>query len=262
MTETFQIPLAAAEIYEQRFVPALFAEWAPVLVDAAGVRPGHAVLDVACGTGVVTREVADRLGEITAVVGLDLNEAMLTVARRLRPELSWQRGDATALPFPPDTFDVVLCQMALMFFEPTTALTEMARVARPGGTVAVLVPASIGEQPAYSELVRVVTEEAGPDAAALMRTYWARGDADDLRRWCTEAGLADVEVQTHVRPARFASVDEMVTTEVESTPLAARLDEATYARIRARARDALARFETPERTVAAPLAARVVTSRA
>lgn len=60
--ETFQISLDAAEIYEKKFVPALFGEWAPHLIDFADVAPGHSVLDVACGTGVVTRAAADRTG--------------------------------------------------------------------------------------------------------------------------------------------------------------------------------------------------------
>ncbi len=71
-TERFQLSTEAAELYEARFVPAIFAEWAPRLVDIADVRPGHAVLDVASGTGIVARTVADRLGGEGRVVGLDL----------------------------------------------------------------------------------------------------------------------------------------------------------------------------------------------
>ena len=70
-------------------------------VEAAGVAPGQAVLDVACGTGVVARTAADRMGGQGQVVGLDLNEGMLTVAGRLRPELEWRQGDAAHLPFEP-----------------------------------------------------------------------------------------------------------------------------------------------------------------
>jgi ubiquinone/menaquinone biosynthesis C-methylase UbiE len=59
--ERFEVSTEAAEVYEARFVPAIFAEWAPLLVDLAADRPGQHVLDVACGTGIVARTVADRL---------------------------------------------------------------------------------------------------------------------------------------------------------------------------------------------------------
>src|SRR5262245_5940490 len=132
--ETFQIPLAAAEAYEATFVPALFGELARHLVDFTGVAPGRSVLDVACGTGIVARTVADRLNGGGRVVGLDLNEAMLTVARRVRPEIEWRQGDAGNLPFATGSFDAVLCQMALMFFpDRGQSLGEMRRVVASGG---------------------------------------------------------------------------------------------------------------------------------
>src|SRR5687767_940300 len=97
--ETFQIPIEAAECYEAEFVPAFFAQWAPILCTAAAVTAGQALLDVGCGTGIVARTAADRVAPVGSVTGLDVNEAMLTVARRDRPDLDWRRGDACALPF-------------------------------------------------------------------------------------------------------------------------------------------------------------------
>ncbi|HET9309868.1 MAG TPA: methyltransferase domain-containing protein [Actinomycetota bacterium] len=99
-TETFQISIERAEAYEAQLVPALFEEWAGRLVVATGVSPGHRVLDVACGTGIVARTAAGPVGGGGNVVGLDLNEEMLTVARRVRPDLEWRQGDAARLPFP------------------------------------------------------------------------------------------------------------------------------------------------------------------
>ena len=88
-SESFQIPIEAAEFYESAFVPAFFAQWAPLLCDAAGVAPGQRVLDVACGTGIVARTAADRSAPSGSVVGVDLNEAMLTVARRVCPDIEF-----------------------------------------------------------------------------------------------------------------------------------------------------------------------------
>src|SRR3712207_963530 len=179
--ERFQVSTEAAETYEARFVPAIFAEWAPLLADLAGVRPGQEVLDVACGTGIVARTVSDRLAGDGRVVGVDLNDAMLTVARRVRPDLEWRPGEGAALPLPHPSFDWVLCQMARMFFpDRTAALREMARVTRPGGTVALCVPAALEQQPAYGPFVAMAAEHAGPEARILLGTYWACGDLDRL----------------------------------------------------------------------------------
>src|SRR5262245_7063193 len=116
LSETFDISLAQAHAYEQCFVPALFEQWVPALLDHAGVRKGQRVLDVACGTGVVARGAAVRAGDPSLVTGVDLNPAMIEVAREVRPDIDWRVGDALDLPFGPDEFDAVVCQSALMFF--------------------------------------------------------------------------------------------------------------------------------------------------
>ena len=180
-TETFQISQDQAEVYESRFVPAIFAQWATPLLDTAGVRRGHHVLDVGCGTGILARTAADRVAPSGRVVGLDLNEGMLAVARRLGPDLEWRRGDAADLPFADRTFDSVLCQSALMFFpDPSRAVAEMARVCRPAGTVGVQVYASLEAQPAYRPWVEMVARQVGTEALSLLGTYWVHGDVDAL----------------------------------------------------------------------------------
>src|SRR5215510_7095456 len=139
--ETFQLSAEVAEVYEAAFVPAFFAQWAPRLLDAAGVDHGQRVLDVACGTGIVARQASSRVGPSGSVVGLDLSEAMLTVAGRVAPDLDWVQGSADAMPLPSGSFDTVVSQMALMFFpDPAAALREMGRVVSPQGTIGVLIP--------------------------------------------------------------------------------------------------------------------------
>ncbi|HEV7758414.1 MAG TPA: methyltransferase domain-containing protein [Acidimicrobiales bacterium] len=258
-TESFQIPLEAAEVYEARFVPAIFAEWAPRLVERAGIGPGQTVLDVACGTGIVARTAADRVGPGGRVVGCDLNEAMLTVARRVRPDLDWRQGDVGELPFPDGGFDAVLCQMALMFFpDRVRALAEMGRVAAPGAPVAVCVPAGLDDQPAYRALVEVAERHAGPEALALLGTYWACGDLAELTGWFRSAGLEVADTVTRTGVARFASADDLVATEVEGSPLIERITAEVYARIRTDARAALAPFATPDGRLEAPLVCHLV----
>jgi SAM-dependent methyltransferase len=261
-TETFQLSTAAAELYEAKFVPALFAEWAPHLVDIAGVGPCQTVLDVACGTGIVARTAADRLAGAGRVVGVDLNEAMLAVARRVRPDLEWRQGDAEALPFPEASFDRVLCQMALMFFPSRVgALREMRRVARPDATVAVVVPGRLDAQPAYGPFVEMAGRHAGLEATALLGAYFACGDLAALTALVESAGLRVTGTKTRLGRASFDSVDAFVAAEVESTPLIGRITEEVYGRIRAGARELLRSFTAADGRVAIPLQGHLVAAR-
>ena len=259
-SESFQIPLEAAEAYEAAFVPAFFAQWAPILCDAAGVAAGQKVLDVACGTGIVARTAANIVGAPN-VVGVDINEAMLTVARRVRPDIDWRRGDVGALPLPDLVFDAVLCQMALMFFPArAAALGEMRRVTAARGTIAVLVPSDLDAQPAYGPLVDMAAHHAGPEARSLMSTYFACGDLDELCGLFESAGLRVTNTHSHTGTVRFLSVDAAMATEVESTPLRERISDDVYERIRLGAHEVLAPFTAADGTLEAPFECHVVTA--
>jgi len=260
--ETFQVPIEVAEVYEKQFVPALFADWAPAVADLADLGPGQNVLDVACGTGILARTAADRVGVTGSVTGLDLNPAMLTVAARVRRGIDWQQGDAQELPFADASFDRVVCQMALMFFpDRAEAVREMARVVHPGGIVTLMTPATLEVQPAWGPFVQVAARHAGPDAVGLLSTYWAAGDAVELARLLSDAGLEVIATVTREGTARFTSIDQMVTTEVESTPLAERLTPQAYQRIRSETREALRRFANPGGSIALPLIGHIVAAR-
>jgi ubiquinone/menaquinone biosynthesis C-methylase UbiE len=238
--DTFEVSLEIAETYEAAFVPSLFAGVARRLVEFIGITPDQNVLDVGCGTGIIARTAADRGATVT---GLDLNEAMLTVARRLRPELTWLQGDAAALPFPAAGFDVTLCQSALMFVaDPTAALREMARVTVADGTIGVQIWASPDRQRGFRPLSDAVARHAGPDSVDLVATYFRLGDLEEFTRRCADAGLAVTAVETTDVTLHAPSVDAYLTTEVESTPLAERIDDRTYERLRADARTGLAPF--------------------
>jgi ubiquinone/menaquinone biosynthesis C-methylase UbiE len=257
--ETFQLTAEVAKVYEAQFVPAFFAQWAPRLLDAAGVTDGQRLLDVACGTGVVARTAAERVGASGSVVGVDLSEAMLAVAREVRPDLAWRHGDAAHLPFGDREFDVVVSQMAMMFFpDPTAALREMRRVARPSGTVGVLVPGALTANRPYELFVDIVTRHAGEAARSLVTTYFALGDADHLARLFTDAGLTVTAATNPVGESRFGSVDELVTIEVDSTPLGDRLDSPARERILADCRDELAHWQAADGSLCFPFECNVV----
>lgn len=261
-TETFQLSDSAAETYERIFVPALFAEWAARLVDVAGISAGQRVLDVACGTGIVARIAADRLGGRGQVVGVDCNEGMLAVARRLRPELEWHRGDAADLPFAPASFDAVLCQAALMYFpDRVAALQEMRRVACGDGIVVVQVWGALDAQPAYRRFADVAGRHIGNRATELISAYFSLGDHDLMADLMRRAGMAVTEARTEVGAVRFNSIEQFVQGEIDGSPLAENLDAGTWARLMRDCREELAEFIAPDGTTRLPIEGHIVAAR-
>ena len=215
----------APEIYAEHLVPAVFAPWAPVLLDAAAVGIGHTVLDVACGTGVVAAAAAERVGPSGAVTGVDINPGMIAVAARTRG-VRWAQADAARLPFPDGGFDRVLCQAGLQFVpDRLGALREMGRVLRPGGRVALLVWRALHHSPGFAALADALQAVVGPEAAAVMRAPFVFGD--DPRPLVTlldSAGFGDVDVQARAGTVRFASVEAFVRCQRAASPLAAHVD--------------------------------------
>ena len=178
--QAWQVSAEAAEVYEAKFVPAIFGEWAPRIANAAGIEPGQRVLDVACGTGVVARECACRGATVT---GLDLNESMLSVARRISPDIDWRQADASDLPFEDGTFDAVVCQFGLMFFpEREKSLSEQWRILAPGGRLAVSTWDVIEQIPIYVAMVGLIERHGGGDAAQVLRAPFWFGDKTNLTR--------------------------------------------------------------------------------
>jgi SAM-dependent methyltransferase len=208
---------------------------------------------------VLAREAAARVGPSGRVTGLDLNEGMLAVARRLRPEIDWRHGDALRLPFAAHAFDVVASQFALMFFpDRPRALREMWRVLAPGGRLAVAVCAPLEETRGYRAFADILRREAGADAAAMVEGYFALGDEAELLRLARAADIPDPRIVTREGWARFASIEEFGRIEIKGSPLAGLVDAAAFERILAEARERLSEFRDAEGRLALPLDARIV----
>jgi ubiquinone/menaquinone biosynthesis C-methylase UbiE len=230
--QRWQLSGPAAEIYQAHLVPAIFGPWAAVVVEAAGLRPGERVLDVACGTGAVAREAARRLGGHRVVVGLDNNPGMLAVAGSVSvpqgPPIEWREADATSMPFPEASFDVVLCQLGLQYFpDRRAALGEMRRILVPDGRVVLLVWQSIVHSPGFAALAEALERHVSTSAATIMRAPFAFDDAEQLGAAVTGAGFRDVRVRGATGTVHFGSVEDFVRYQTAGSPLAVPVGEAT-----------------------------------
>lgn len=259
-TERGQVVTSAADVYEEFFVPALFGQWVEPMLERGRVSAGEEVLDIGCGTGILARGAAAVVGPTGRVVGLDCNDAMLTVARRSPEPVSWECGPAEKLPFDDHSIDRVMSQFALMFFDDRgAALKEMARVLRPGGTVTLATWSAVKESPGYAAMVDLLDEVVGVDAADALRAPFVLGSADVVRD-TVGAVFPEVAIEQVDGEARFESIDAWVRTDVRGWTLADSIDDQTYARLRTEAHRALARYTDNDGRVRFPAPALIATA--
>jgi ubiquinone/menaquinone biosynthesis C-methylase UbiE len=220
----------AAEDYQRFFVPAIGAPVAQDLMGVAKLQSGERVLDVACGTGVVARLAAERVGSGGLVAGLDLNPGMLAVARSQTPvsmSIDWYEASAEAMPLRGGVFDVVLCQMGLQFVaDKLAALREMHRVLDTQGRVHLTVP---GPKPGiFAIMSDALARHVDPEAASFTDLVFSMHDVGELRQLLRSAGFREIDVQATTKHLRLPAPSDFLWQYVRSTPItdaAARADE-------------------------------------
>lgn len=227
------------ENYERYFVPSIARPLAVDLIGEAALRPGERVLDVACGTGIVARLAAERVGENGTVAGVDVNPGMLAVARATAaadgPRVRWYEASAESIPLPDEAFDVVFCQISLQFVEDkVAALREMRRVLVPGGRALVNVPRPT---PLFDLLADALSRHAGEGAGRFVRAVFSLGDVDRVERLFRDAGFRDVAARIETKTLRLPPANEFVWQYVHSTPLSGLVAELDAERVRAIERD-------------------------
>lgn len=208
------------ENYERFFVPAIGRPVAIDLIDLAALAPGERVLDVACGTGIVTRLARDEVGAGGTVAGLDPHPGMLAVARDVAAGtgIEWHQASAESMPLADASFDVVLSQMGLQFVpDKAAAAGEVARVLAPGGRLALNV---VGPRPdVMTVLADALATHVSPDAGRFVDVVFSLHDEDEIERLLDGSGLRDLAVASRIKRLELPPPADFLWQYVHSTPL-------------------------------------------
>lgn len=204
-------PSEVAALYDELLVPLIFEPYATALADRLRELEAGDLLEVAAGTGVLTRALAAALPRTVALTATDLNQAMLdrAIAVGTARPVHWQQADVAALPFEAHAFDVVTCQFGVMFFPKPHAFAEVHRVLRPGGRFVF----NVWDDIARNEFADVVTD--------AMRTVFPSDPPVFLRR--TPHGYHDPDrIRADLRAGGFASHVDIERVDARSTAATAR----------------------------------------
>lgn len=225
------------QMYQSLMVPLIFEPYAADIARRLAGRNLARVLEIAAGTGVVTRALDETLGEEVSIVATDLNPAMLEQARKegTRRPVEWREADAMALPFPDASFDCVVCQFGVMFFpDKVHALREAGRVLSPGGVLLFNAWDRIEENDFAHIILETLASLFPADPPRFMaRTPHGYHDVDTIHRDVAAAGFAKVNIETLSARSRAARALDPAVAYCQGTPWRAEieargsLDEAT-----------------------------------
>jgi len=231
---------SVAGAYDDIYLPRLFIPWARLLLERAALRPGEAVLDIATGPGTVARLAAEQVGPKGRVVGADLSEAMIAIAKAKSPSagaasIEYLVSPAAPLPVEDGGFDVVTCQQGLQFFpDRAAAIREMYRTLKPGGRVAAAVWREIDLQPYFAAIDAALRECLPTDQAEPygMPFRWPR--AAELEAAFGNERFTNVSVVELRHPFTFEGGIAQALSALAASPIAttiAELDPDTRARL-------------------------------
>src|SRR5205823_7007864 len=246
--------------YDEFFVPRLFEPWAKLLLEAADLRRGESVLDVATGPGTVARLAAVRVGAEGRVVAIDIAQPMLDIAKAKAPPpgaapIEYLNSPAAPLPAAAGAFDAVLCQQGLQFFpDRAAALREMRRVLKPGGRGAIAVWAELERNQIFASFHAALRDGAPAALAELIVAPFSWPSGAPLKSAAEDAGFRDVRLSTPALPMVLEGGVEQAVQSFAATPVSpgvAELAQDIQHALFARMRDEMAQLLTDGRGVGA-----------
>jgi ubiquinone/menaquinone biosynthesis C-methylase UbiE len=202
------------------------------LLEMVALRPGERVLDIACGTGLITFPAAMSVGPQGSVVGTDISEAMVQLgrndaAKRGLANVGFQRVDAEALDFPQSSFDAAMCSLGLMYLpEPLNALRLVLQLLKPGGRFAATVWGQ-RDRCGWAGIFPVVDARVKSEVCPM---FFQLGTGDNLQTAMESAGFDDIQLERLVKPLDYASAEDAIGAAFVGGPVAlayAHFDEDT-----------------------------------
>lgn len=207
-----------------------------LMLDMTALRPGERVLDVACGTGLVSFRILDAVGETGSVLGTDISAEMVEAARRLAAErnirnASFERFDAEAMKLEDESFDAAVCALGLMYVpDPVKALGEMYRLLAPGARAAAVVWGARARC-GWAEIFPIVDARVASEVCPL---FFQLGTKDSLARCFEQAGFIDVRYERLTVELAYSNEDEALNAAFRGGPVAL-----AYSRFDSPTRDAV-----------------------
>lgn len=241
--DKFRLTHAAAQKYDDHSVPAMFGPLARATLDRTPLPVGAHIIDVACGTGALTREIASRLQGTGRIVGADLNETMIELAIERHPsdahDATYVASDVCELPFEDRDFDLAFCQQGLQFFpDKQAALAEIRRVLKKDGKLKLTCWSAVS--PFNGALSDALGDHVGETASTKAKAPFSFRDGDVIRELIEEAGFEIEAHQSIVLERRFENLFE----QIMALPIEKDLSEAGDIVTRAVVEDVAARLKT------------------
>lgn len=218
----YQLSNKAAKVYEKQKVGAIFRPLAEATLKEAPISEDDSVLDIACGTGIVIRCIAEQYSMSSPLVGVDLNEAMIDVAKELTKNeqqvFEWHRSDVTKLPFDDHSFTIAFCQQGLQFFpEKVKALTEIRRVVKPDGHLFVTVWSGIS--PFFQALADALREHLNNEIAEQSLAPFAFRNEEVIQNFMASAGFTRITSKVITVNRQLAAERSSILREIAANPV-------------------------------------------
>lgn len=262
----YQLEGSAPQLFERDNAQTLGKPLAAQVFRHVELSAGDRVLDAACGTGIVTRVAAQRFPHVGKVVGIDRNVGMLDVARAHTPanvSVEWQQGDLNTLPFPDDSFDVVVCQNGLQFVpDKAVVLREMHRVLVANGRLAFTVWSEV--TPYAAALSDALARHISAEAAASNHAPFQFRDANTIRELVEGAGFREITMRELVVVRPMPASAEGIVADAARTAFARDVAAASEVARQALGREVSAALQTYRHgdTLATPHKSHLVQARA